>query len=415
MKHLKLITMFLAIFFMPLAYARRTIIKKQNFSMELFKDKHWLNQRTWFKIVPLSEILKSNPEISYQKIIDEVPFDYPEFLIAPKFPHKGYFHELFILHIPNGRTQGMCGHVFVDNKLSDEMARGDRFECLVEIPKIKEENIKKISGQVAVIAQHGAGGKWANYYHTLFEVFGRLAMLEIAGIEYDWLYVPLDKKYVREILELWGIDFSKIIAPDSEQFSIEADQLIVPSMVINTSCGHAHAGNFQHPITSTYIREKLLKKALEKNIDISTFSKRIFISRNDVPNARRILNEDQIFQLLAKKGFERYQLGKMSVLEQILLFYNAEIVVSEQGSGLTNSLFCKSETLVIEVFQKLIDNCFWWISCLCNLRYLPIKTLDIDTNYYADWRNANMGYYFENNIAQLEVPLDEIQKIINNF
>lgn len=383
--------------------------------MEIFKDKSWLNQRGWFKTVPLEYILKINPQVNYQQVVDKVYFDYPEFALSSKFPHKGYFDELFMLSVPQGKVQGMCGHVFIQNLLSDEMARGDRFECLVEIPKVPEQNIKKVSGKVAVIAQHGVGGKWANYYHAIYEVLGRLALLEIAGIEYDWLYVPLDKKYVREALFLWGIDFKKIIAPTDEYFAIQADELIVPSMVINTSCGHAHAGNFQHPITSKYIKEKLLLGAKKENIDTSSFSKKVFISRKDSHNARRILNEDEIFKLFEAKGFKRYEMSKLSVAEQVLLLHNAEIVVSEQGSGLANILFCKSDTMVVEIFQALIDNCFWWVSQMLDLNYIPIKTLPVDADYYADWRNKNMDYYFKNNILQTNVPVDEIKKFVDTL
>lgn len=407
----KYLILFLSLFGSFL-FSKKMIIKKQNFTMNAFKDKYWINAHAWFKIVPLQEILERNSQISYLKVSDKVYFDCPEFSIAPKFPHKGYFYELFILNIPNGQVQSLSGHVFIDGKLSDEMARGDRFECLIEIPNIKDENVKKISGRVAVIAQHGAGGKWANYYHALYEVFGRLAILEIAGIEYDWLYIPLDKKYVREFLELWGIDFSKIIAPDDEKFCIQADELIVPSMVINTSCGHDHAGNFQHPVTSMYVREKLLKKALEKNIDVSLFSKRVFISRRDVPKMRRILNEDEIFKLFESMGFVSYELSNLSVLEQIILLHNADIVVSEQGSGLANTLFCKPGTLVIEIFQKIIDNCFWWISNMCNLQYFPIKTLPVDVDYFVDWRLNHMNHYFVNVLSQTNIPLDEIKRCI---
>jgi hypothetical protein len=390
----------------------KRLAASQPFRMEVFKNKHWLNQWNWFKIVPLQAILQRNPQITYIKIVDQIPFDYPEFSIAPKFPHKGYFEELFILSIPNGRVQGMCGHVFIDGRLSDEMARGHRFECLVDIPKIQEQNVRKVSGRVAVIAQHGAGGKWANYYHAICEVFGRLALLEISGIEYDWLYVPLDKKYVQEALQLWGVDFSKIIAPADEQFCLQADELIVPSMVINTSAGHAHAGNFQHPVTLKYLREKLLTTA-QKNINFLKFSKRVFISRSD--STRKILNEDQIFNLLKKHGFEFYELTKMSLVDQISLLYNAEIVVSEHGANLTNIIFCQSGTKIVEIFQSYIDFSYWYLSQLLSLNYISLKTVSVDTDYYADWRLRNMGYYFTNNVLQTNVPLDEIKKFVETL
>jgi hypothetical protein len=412
---------FLVLFFLLCSHVfifSKRVVVQRNTGMERFKDKQWLNQNSWFQILPLQEILKKNQQIDsclknpivYRKIVDKVPFDYPEFSIALKFPHSGYFEELFILTIPQGRVQGECGYVFVDDKLSDEMARGDRFECLANIPKIPENNIQKISGRVAVIAQHGSNKNIANYYHWVCEVLGRLALLEIGGVEYDWLYVGMPKKFMKETLRLWGVNFEKIIEPTDEQFCIEADELILPSMVINTSVGHAHAGNFQHPVTLQYVKDKLLAGANKENIDCSKFSSKVFISRKDSYNARRILNEDAIFELFQKKDFERYELSKMSVPEQIILFAHAEIVVSEQGSGLTNVLFCRPNTIVVEIFQALIDNCFWWMSNALDLQYIPIKTLPIDVDYFAHFRDKNFSSIFKAVLNQTNVPLDNIKK-----
>lgn len=377
-------------------------------------EKQDFNKRSWFQVIPLSDILKNNPQIQYQKVCDTMYFDYPKFSIAPNFPNKGFFNELFILTIPNGRVQGLCGDVVIQGNLPEEMVRANRYDCLVT-KQLNDSNFAKISGKVAVIAQHGAGQYWANYYHALYEVFGRLAILEMNNIEYDWLYVPTDKKFVREILQLWGIDFSKIISPTNEFFGVQADELIVPSLVINTSAGHKHAGNFQHPLTTRYVKKKLLHAALRKDIDISQFSKKIFISRKDSYNARRISNEDDIFALFESKGFKRYSLCDLSVTEQILLFNNADIIVCEQGSGLANIMFCKPQTTIIEIHQKLIDNCFWWVCNMLQLNYVPIKTVDADSNYFANWWDKGIRFLEECGKSIIAVPLDEIKTIADRL
>lgn len=411
---LKKIFILFTIFNYNFLFSKKIIIKNQ-FQPERFKNKDWLNEYAWFKINPLQDILEKKQNILYTKVISKLDFDAPEFVISPKFPHKGYFEELFILSIPQGVVQGEMGYVFINNQLPDEMARGDRFECLQNIPKIKGDNIQKVSGRVAVIAQHGADKRYANYYHWVCEVLGRLAMLEIAGIEYDWLYVAMPKRFMKETLKLWNIDFSKIIEPTDDYFCIQADELIVPSMVINTSVGHVHAGNFQHPVTLQYVREKLLQSTQLKNIDISKYPKRIFISRNDSYNSRKILNEDEIFELFTSKGFVRYELTKLSVLEQIMLFNNADIVVSEQGSGLSNIVFCKPKTKIIELHQAMIDNCFWWISYVFGLDYTPVRTLPVDIDYFADYRNRKFGYMMRACTYQTIIPLEPIKDVINKL
>ncbi|MBI2344844.1 glycosyltransferase family 61 protein [Candidatus Dependentiae bacterium] len=393
----------------------QSLMPSDNLAPERFRSKHWLNAHTWFKIHPLVEILADEPNITFLEVVPRIQFDYSNFEISLKFPNKGVFDELFMLFIPNGRVQGERGYVFIKEQLPDEMARGDRFECLQDIPKIKDVDVKKVTGRVAVIAQHGADKQFANYYHWMCEVLGRLAMLEIAGVEYDWLYVGASKKFMKETLELWGVDFSKIIEPKDSNFCIQADQLIVPSLVINTSCGHKHAGNFQHPVILQYVKTKLFEAVQKQNIDISRFSKRVFISRKDAYNSRKIVNEDEIFELFEKKGFRRYELSKMSVAEQIMLMHNAEIVASEQGSGLVNILYCKQGTKVIEIFQALIDNCFWLISQVMQLEYIPIKTLPVDADYFADWRDKNFTLLYKAFGAQIKVPLDNIKKVVESL
>jgi len=372
----------------------------------------------WFNIIPLAEILENNSQVTYQKLVDKIYFDYPKFSIAPDFPNKGYFEDLFVLFIPQGKVQGICGYVFINEKLPDEFVRANRYDCLQWIQKKSGENVFKIPGKVAVISQHGAAryfGLSANYYHTLCEVFARLALLEMHNIEYDRLYVPTTEKFMLEALELWGIDVSKVVSPVDDDFCLQAEELIVPSLVINTSVGHKHSGNFQHPTTLKYMREKLLVGAQKKGVDISKFSKRVFITRKDaLNNPRHIVNEDEIFEMFEKKGFKRYSLCNLSVAEQIMLFHNAEIVVSEQGSGLTNILFCQPNTKVIEIFQHLVDNCFWWVSNVFQLQYIPITTIQIDFNSFANWWDKGPGFIGSCHKSAY-VPLDEIKKCVEGI
>ncbi|MCX5924262.1 MAG: hypothetical protein NTZ68_02475, partial [Candidatus Dependentiae bacterium] len=91
-------------------------------------------------------------------------------------------------------------------------------------------NPRKVSGRVAVITRRGS----ENYAHYLVDLLGRLAILELMGVDYDYLYIPYEKPYdnkpyIKEILTVWGIDPLKIIQPCGEFNCIEADELIVPS------------------------------------------------------------------------------------------------------------------------------------------------------------------------------------------
>lgn len=365
-----------------------------------------IRDNVWFKILPLEKILEQSRKIVCHKCFGEVAFEFDSFPLSSLIPHKGYFKECFILEIPRGQVQGKEGFVVIDDTIPQEMVWADRYTHLEKIIKIKNENAQKISGRVAVIAQEG----YFNYCHFINELLGRLAILEIHAIEYDWLYVPFDSKFIRDGLKLWGIDESKIISPTDKNFCIQADTVILPSLVLNTNNGFRHAGVNAHPYTLQYVKEKLLSK-IENKVDTSNFSKKIFISRRDAP-ARRILNEDEIFELFKAQGFERYDMGKMSIEEQITLFAQAEMVVGEHGAGLTNILFCKEGTKVIELFQALIDTSFWFPAQIFNLDYTPVNTLGINAHYFANWAQINPNIYCKAQNSKVEIPLESIRKIV---
>lgn len=364
---------------------------------------------SWFKIVPLQEILKINPQIVYKKCFGEVNFEFEPFALSSLVPHKGYFKECFILEIPYGCAQQEKGLVFFNDMLPQEMLWADQYYQYLDIPKIELQNIQKVSGRVAVIAQPGS----TNYCHFFNEILARLAMLEMHNIAYDWLYVNTDAQFVKDALKIWGIDTSKIISPSDKNFAIQADTLILPSLVLNTNNGFKHTGVNAHPYTLKYVKEKLLSKVLQ-GADISQYSKRIFISRRDAPS-RRITNEDEIFELFLAKGFERYDTGKMSLFEQIALFSQAEIVVGEHGAGMANILFCKEGTRVIELFQNIIDTSFWFPAQIFHLNYTPVNTMGVNADYFANWAENNSQKYFSLMNSKIDIPLDQIYRVLETL
>ncbi|MBP6892497.1 glycosyltransferase family 61 protein [Candidatus Babeliales bacterium] len=335
---------------------------------------------SWFEIIPLQELMQKMPRITYTKCFDAVPFHFQPFSILPAYAHQGTFAESFIVTLPQGIVQSQFGFIFINNYCIKELIWADQSNLLTSAIPIIKNNIQKISGRVAVIA-HIA---FASYSHWLNEVLGRLALLEMLHFEYDWLYISCDKPFMQETLQLWGIDPKKIISPNSPLFCIQADELIVPCMLTDTDIGFAtHVGLYAHPYTLKYVRNKLLTAAQTQQSS-TPLNSRVFISRKDAP-WRQMINEDAVFNLLKIHGFERYELSKMSVSDQILLFNNAEIVIGEHGTGLVNIMYCKPNTRAIEIFQSLIDSSFWYLANLFDLNYTPIKTIDFAENHMINW------------------------------
>ena len=91
----------------------------------------------------------------------------------------------------------------------------------------------------------------------------------------------------------------------------------------------------------SYLRNKLIP--LSSKTD---FPKRIYISRKKA-SGRRQFNENEIFDILKKKGFQTVFPENYSIIDQIAMFNNAELIIGGSGAAFTNLIFCKKTCKVI--------------------------------------------------------------------
>jgi capsular polysaccharide biosynthesis protein len=96
---------------------------------------------------------------------------------------------------------------------------------------------------------------------------------------------------------------------------------------------------------------------------------RIYVSRSDA-RMRRVSNEDELIAFLGARGFETVTLTGLTVADQAAMFDDAEVIIAPHGSGLTNLLFCRPGTKVIELFSSTYVNpCYWVLSNTVGLDY----------------------------------------------
>lgn len=77
-------------------------------------------------------------------------------------------------------------------------------------------------------------------------------------------------------------------------------------------------------------------------------NRRVYVSRGRA-RFRRLLNEDAIWPMLARRGFERVFMEDLSFPEQVELMRRTGILVAPHGAGLTNMMFCAERTAVVEI------------------------------------------------------------------
>ncbi|MEI7425270.1 MAG: glycosyltransferase family 61 protein, partial [Candidatus Staskawiczbacteria bacterium] len=84
--------------------------------------------------------------------------------------------------------------------------------------------------------------------------------------------------------------------------------------------------------------------------------KKIYLKRT---NYRIITNENEVWEILSRKGFELVQPEKLTFLEQIQLFSKCDVVIGN-GSGLSNTVFCNKGTKVLNFDSPTWLDIFHW-------------------------------------------------------
>ncbi|MEX2454605.1 MAG: glycosyltransferase family 61 protein [Rhodospirillaceae bacterium] len=77
-------------------------------------------------------------------------------------------------------------------------------------------------------------------------------------------------------------------------------------------------------------------------------ARRVFISRAK-SKGRRLVNEEDIWPMLRNAGFERTFMEDLTLEEQVRLMQETAILLAPHGAGLTNMMFCRPGTHVIEL------------------------------------------------------------------
>jgi len=54
-------------------------------------------------------------------------------------------------------------------------------------------------------------------------------------------------------------------------------------------------------------------------------------------------------------------LESLTVAQQAMTFQSARVVIAPHGAGLTNLVFCRPKTIVIEIFSPAYINCCYWV------------------------------------------------------
>ncbi|GAA3408533.1 DUF563 domain-containing protein [Paenibacillus hodogayensis] len=204
-----------------------------------------------------------------------------------------------------------------------------------------------------------------NYFHWMTDVIGRIRLLEASGLSIDKYIIAGGETapFQLETLAMLGIGPERIIRAN-EGLHLQAERLVVPSLrpyrLLPFTVNPLPRWSVE------YMRERLTQAVRPEPLG---GYERIYISRGDAKH-RRVLNEPDVVRLLAAHGFRTVALSGMKVAEQIRLFASARTIVAPHGASLTNLMFCRPGTRVVDIFApNYMYPCFWHISSYTGLDY----------------------------------------------
>jgi capsular polysaccharide biosynthesis protein len=200
-----------------------------------------------------------------------------------------------------------------------------------------------------------------SYYHWVVEALSR--ELLVRGIVPPDITVlaPALGRMERETMRVAGIDERRIAEFEPGEL-VQVPELYVPSRGVRTP-------------GRLIPRSMHALHSLSDGRAAGQSGERIFISRSGA-RKRRIANEPEVAETLAKRGFTVLALEKLSVAEQIDRFAAAEIVIGTHGAGLTNLVFANPGTRVVELQPPKLDEgriaLYWNLAAIMGLRYSQV-------------------------------------------
>jgi hypothetical protein len=232
---------------------------------------------------------------------------------------------------------------------------------------------KEIEGTVVVFPQNAG----TNFYHYMFNFLPRFGLLEVSGLDLERIdyfllnFYPFD--FYKETLEILGVPPQKILTIQKYPH-VKAKSLIVPSLP-GAIC-------FPTKWSVEFLRRKFMPLIDDKIT--SELPCRVYISRN-LSSYRRIVNEDEVLELLNKRGFITVYFEKMSMLEKVALMSRAEVVIGVCGAGLTNLVLANPGTKVIEIFSpNYIYFTYYILSHHLGLEYYYLVGDRLEIDYLAE-------------------------------
>lgn len=204
------------------------------------------------------------------------------------------------------------------------------------------------------------------YGHLILDWIPEIVYFLDKGVSFNRLMIPDDSPdFVFNIIDCFIGDLGvKIFRYDSDAVYHCEEALFSTSYEIT-----CHPMNFMDPALMKVFFRYIDKIKEERSEEASSYPKKLYLSRKG-DSCRGVANESELVKKLEAEDFFIPNLIEMEFSEQIAMFSNAEVIIAAHGSALSNIIFCKEGTKVLEFLPKAYaTNCFALISSSLRLHY----------------------------------------------
>jgi capsular polysaccharide biosynthesis protein len=212
-----------------------------------------------------------------------------------------------------------------------------------------------------------------NYWHFLMDFLPRLFFiggipeLEGCALTVDATATVKEHAIVRSVAARAGIANPRLVPVDAD---------IVP---LRDAWCPEHIDRF----AAVAIWDRVLYPRAER---ADRGIERLFVMRNAA--YRRLVNQDEIEEKLARLGFTCLDPGTLPFEEQVAVFSSARVIVGVHGAALTNVLFAPRGATFVELYTTVAQAFYGELAAAKGMRHVTVagEPADVARNQHDDFR-----------------------------
>ena len=242
-----------------------------------------------------------------------------------------------------------------------------------------------------------ANWNWTNYFHWNHDFLPLILFFYESNKENNNIIIPISfiekAPYVEDTLKILNIKY-KLLENNTKYFFHNLE-------IIDAKLS---PGN-QRASLLINLREKFYQSL---NIIVKNKKEVIYISRRDNSkssntNSRNIINEEECIRIFEKFKVKVITTLGLSIRKQFNIFSNCKTLIAVHGAGLTNMIFMKSKSNILEIRQESDtgNNCYFSMASALKHNYYYLNALNEKNNEIT-----NASLYVDVNF--LENKLKEI-------